>query len=68
MDTTAVATHLMGNPDVHLSPIGGFLHQTSLDELPQLWSILKREMIFFGPRPGLFNQDDFIALRMGKVG
>ncbi|MDC0223195.1 sugar transferase [Gammaproteobacteria bacterium] len=63
IDTPQKATHLLEDPDLFITPIGSLLRKTSLDELPQIWSILKGEMSFVGPRPALFNQEDLIQLR-----
>ncbi|MFO7688346.1 MAG: sugar transferase [Desulfobacterales bacterium] len=65
-DTPAVATHLLKNPEVYVTGIGKFLRKTSLDELPQLFSVLQGRMAFVGPRPALFNQDDLIGLRTSR--
>lgn len=62
-ETPAVATHLLADPDRWLTPVGSFLRRTSLDEIPQFWSLLKGDMTLVGPRPALFNQDDLMALR-----
>ena len=66
IDTPAVATHLMKDPDAYLTPIGSLLRKFSLDELPQLYSVLKGDICFVGPRPALYNQDDLIELRTTK--
>jgi len=63
IDTPQAATHLLSDPKVYLTPVGSFLRRTSLDELPQLFSILAGDLSFVGPRPALFNQSDLIALR-----
>jgi O-antigen biosynthesis protein WbqP len=64
--TPALATHLLNNPDNYLTPIGAFLRRTSLDELPQIYSVFKDQMSFIGPRPALYNQKDLITLRMER--
>jgi O-antigen biosynthesis protein WbqP len=67
IDTPVVTTHLLKDPDAHLTPIGPFLIKSRLDELPQLWGLLKGDMVFVGPRPAIHNQNDLDELRT-KVG
>jgi O-antigen biosynthesis protein WbqP len=64
--TPEMATHLMNDPELYLTSVGSFLRKFSLDELPQLWSVLKGDMSFIGPRPALYNQDDLVNLRTKK--
>ena len=66
IDTPSVATHMLDNPDSFLTPLGRLLRATSLDEIPQLYSVIRGEMSVVGPRPALFNQNDLIAMRNKK--